>query len=242
MTNHAVTPPANRYEDTLGAADIADACQRGQHVHADARALVGRDGVGDLAREQLQAVRHKFISGRDAETREDGRRLGAALLARDQHLCTRLSFRIGQHAVLLHDERTAQRNHEQHAENAAAQRDQADLQQAGDIAQPLVRPHEQRGQRENRAGRHRLTGGTDGLNHVVFQNRIPLEHHADDAHGDNRRGDGRRDGHADAQTQIRVGATEQNGKQAAENDGDRRKLRHYFICRDVGLEFLFFHV
>ena len=143
--------------------------------------------------------------------------------------------------MLLDDQRAAQGDHHEHAQHAAAQGDQADLHQGGRVAHALFGPHEQSRQGEDGAGGHGLTGGADGLDHVVFQNGVTLENFADDSHGNHRRRDRGRNGHADTQAQVRVRPAEDNGQNGAQDHGYHRKFGHDLVCRDVGLEFFLFH-
>ena len=67
-------------------------------------------------------------------------------------------------------------------------------------------------QGEDGARSHRLTSRTDGLDHVIFQDGVTPQDLADDAHGNNCRGDGRRNGHAYTQSQVGVSAAEDDGR------------------------------
>ena len=69
---------------------------------------------------------------------ENGLGADAALFAGDQDLGAGSAFGIGQHAVLLDDQRRAQGDHHQHAQQAAHQSDQADLHERGHIAQARI--------------------------------------------------------------------------------------------------------
>ena len=80
------------------------------------------------------------------------------------------------------------------------------------------------------------------MDHVVFQDGVPLENEADDAHGNDRRGNGGGNGHANAQAQVSVGAAEHHGQDGAQDHGKHGELRHDLVCRNKRLEFLFFHV
>ena len=112
--------------------------------------------------------------------------------------------------MFAHDERIAQRDHEQNTQDAAAQGDDRDLQKARLLALALSRPQEQRGKGEDCARSQRLACGTDRLDDVALQNGVAAHQDADNAHGDNRRRNGGRHGEADAQAQLRVCRTENN--------------------------------
>ena len=225
----------------LHAADIAHTGQSGQHVNADAGTLVGGDVVGDLAGEQLQTIGNELVEGSDAQTGEHGGGLGAALFTGNEHLGTGLSLGVGQHAVLLDDQSAAQGDHHQNAQHTAAQGDETDLHQGGYVAKTILCPHEQGRQSEDGAGGHGLTGGTDGLDHVVLQNGVAAQDLADHSHGDDRGGDGGRHRHTHAQAKVRVCSAEDNGQNSAQDDGDHRELRHDLVCRNIRLEFFLFH-
>ena len=49
-------------------------------------------------------------------------------------------------------------------------------------------------------------------------------------------------GNADAQTEVGIGAAEHDGQQRAEYHGEHGEFRHNLVRRDIGLEFLLFHV
>jgi hypothetical protein len=143
-------------------------------------------------------------------------------LASDKHFGARRSLRIGKHAVFLHDQRTAQRDHHQDAKNAAGKREHRDL-DVVEISRTVGREEDQRGHSEHDAARNRLARGSDRLDDVVFQNRGAaklLEHR------DREDGDGNRCAHgeAGAQTEIHGRRAEQQAEQRPENDGARGEL------------------
>ena len=143
--------------------------------------------------------------------------------------------------MLLDDQSAAQGDHHEHAQHAAAQGDQADLHQTRHIAQAVLGPHEQGRQGEDGAGGHGLTGGADGLHHVIFQDGVAPQDLADDAHGNNSRGDGCGNGHAHAQSQVSVGAAKDDSQNSAQHNGNHGKFRHHLVRGDIGLEFFLFH-
>ena len=143
--------------------------------------------------------------------------------------------------MLLDDQSAAQGDHHQHAQYAAAQGNQADLHQAGSVAHAFLGPHKQSRQGEDGTGGHGLTGGADGLHHVIFQDGITPQDLAGDAHGNNSRGDGCRNGHAYAQSQVGVGAAKDDGQNSAQHNGNHGKFRHHLVRGDIGLEFFLFH-
>ena len=76
---------------------------------------------------QVEDAGHRLPQRAEGEPAEDERRELPAALAGDEHFRAGGALRIGQHAVLLDDQRAAQRHHHQHAENAAGKREQEDL-------------------------------------------------------------------------------------------------------------------
>ena len=77
--------------------------------------------------EDLDDPRQRLPERADAEPQED--RLGqrAAAFAGDQHVGAGGALGVGQHAVFLDDQRAPQRDHHQHAENAAGDGEDGDL-------------------------------------------------------------------------------------------------------------------
>ena len=95
--------------------DVADAQQLGRHLGGDRRALVrGRDPAGILL-PRLEPRHQELVGERQPERLEQPPRLQAALLARPPAPRRRRCPRVGEAAVLLHDERAAQRDHHQDA-------------------------------------------------------------------------------------------------------------------------------
>ncbi len=124
--------------------------------------------MADLGPEQVEDPRQRLPQGADAEAAEDERRQLAAALAGDEDLGARGAFRIGQHAVLLHDQCPAQRHHHQHAEDAAGKRQQQDL-RVVEVGRPVRQQEDQRGNREDDAARNRFAGRADRLHDVVLE-------------------------------------------------------------------------
>ena len=135
-----------------------------------------------LAREDLQPVRNELIQRGNSQAGKHGAGFGAAFFTGKQYFGAGGSFRIGKHAVLLYNQRRTQRHHKQNAEDAAAKSDQSDLNEGGRALSPFLHPHEHGGQCKNRARRDRFTGGTDRLNHIIFQNRFAVQNDADNSH------------------------------------------------------------
>ena len=83
--------------------------------------------MADFRAREVEDPRQRLPQRAETQAREHERREPAAAFAGDQHLGAGGAFGIGQHAVLLDDERAAERHHHQDAENAAGKREQEDL-------------------------------------------------------------------------------------------------------------------
>ena len=68
----------------------------------------------------------ELVEHRDADAREHHLREVAALLARDEDVGAGRAFRVRQVAVLLDDERPAERDHEEDAERSPDRREEED--------------------------------------------------------------------------------------------------------------------
>ena len=142
------------------------------------------------------------------------RRQRAAAFAGDEHVRAGRAFGVGQHAVLLDDQRAPQRHHHQHAEDAAGKGEHRDL-AVVEVAGPVRRQEDQRRDREHDAAGHRLAGRPDRLDDVVFEDRRAAEplQHRDRQHGDRDRG---ADGQAGAQAEVDRGRAEEQPEQRAD--------------------------
>ena len=178
----------------------------------------------------------ELVAEADEEALEDQLRLRAPLLAGHQDLGRRRAFRVGQPAVLLHDQVAAQRDHHQDAQDAAAEREQQ-------RARPVHLEAEQheRGQGERHARRDRLPRGAGGLHDGVLEDRgaparqDPRER-AEDRDGEDGDGDGGGDGEADAQRQVDGRGAEDEPEDRAQDERARRQLGKPGLVRNVGLE------
>ncbi len=159
----------------------------------------------------------------------------AALLAGDQHVGAGGAFRVGQDAVLLDDQRPPQRDHEQHAEDAAHQRQGEDVEVVE--VRLAVREEDERRDGEGDAGGDRLAGRADRLHDVVLEDRR-LADVLEDADRQHRDRDRRRDREAGGERQIDRRRAEDQPEDRAQNDRLEGELRHHGRGRDVGLEFL----
>ena len=84
--------------------------------------------------------------------------------------------------MLLNDQRLTERHHKADSEETAEQRDQEDRHKARELDLAFLCPEEQGRQCKDRTCRQRLTGRTDSLNQVVFENGIPAEDHTNNTH------------------------------------------------------------
>ena len=74
----------------------------------------------------LRGGHQERVDAAQPQTPEYAARKRSALLARDEHVGARGTFGIEKVAVLLDDELAAERNHEQHADPSADERQQKD--------------------------------------------------------------------------------------------------------------------
>ena len=111
------------------------------------------------------------------------------------------------------DELAAQRNHEEHAQPAADERQHED---AGVLE--IEAEEDQRGQGEDDAGGDGLAGVAGGLDDVVFEDRRAAEG-AQNADGEHRDGDGGGYGEAGAQAHIDRDRAEDDAEDGAEQKG-----------------------
>ena len=185
-------------------------------------------------RKDLDDPRDRLPERPDAESEEH--RLGelAAALAGDEHVGAGRALGIGEHAVLLDDERAAQRHHHQDAEDAAGEGEHRDL-EVVEEALAAVAEEEQRRHGEDDPRGHRLAGRADRLDDVVLEDRRAAEplQDRDGEHGDR---DRRADRQPGAQPEVDRRGAEEQPEQRAEHDGLGRELGRRLAGRDVGLK------
>jgi len=142
------------------------------------------------------------------------------------------SHRLGerQRRVLDHD--AAEDGHEHDAQNAAQDHERRSqevlLQHVLAVEVPELQDHE-RGNREDRARRDRLTDRADGPGEVLLEDRAAAD--AQQRHADDRRRVGRGDRHAGAQAQVGVGRPQDDAHAAAEQQRPHRELGHRRVGR-----------
>jgi hypothetical protein len=124
--------------------------------------------------------------------------------------------------MLLDDERSTQRNHHQHAEDAAGEGEHRDL-EVVEVLLAAGAEEDQRRDREDDAGRHRLASRSDRLDDVVLQDGRTAEplQDRDRQHRDRNRCT---DGQTGAKAEIDRRSTEQQAEQRPENDRLGREL------------------
>src|SRR5262249_21271449 len=111
-------------------------------------------------------VLEKRVDASEPKAEEDTACKGTPMLAGEQHVRTGRAFRISKGAVLLHDKLTPQRNHEEHPQPTANEREKEEAR-----VLKIEAEKDQGRKREDDARRNRLAGIACGLDDVVFKNR-----------------------------------------------------------------------
>ena len=117
-----------------------------------------------VSRQSPMRIHQHRIEAAEPESPEDAAGERAAAISRHEHVRAGGAFGIEQVAVLLDDELAAQRNHEEHAEPSADQRQEK-------YAPVFQREAEknQRGQREDHAAGDRFAGRAGRLHDIIFE-------------------------------------------------------------------------
>ncbi len=155
----------------------------------------------------------------------------AAFFARDQHIRAGRALGVGQRTVLLHNQLAAQRDHEQHAQPAANQRQHKDAR-----VFEVEAKKDQRGQRKDHAGCNRLARVAGRLHNVVFENRRAAQH-AQNADGEHGNGNRRRDGEPRTQAHINRDRAKDDAEDGAERNSTEGELRAGLFRWNKGLKF-----
>ena len=170
-TSQEKTPPAKMMPAVLRTDNVAHAQILAGGVGLDGCALEyvcqGRsraDTPACRARRRRDSRSGKRVERAQAEAEKDAAGRRAAAGAGLDHVGAGRAFGILQDAVLLDDERTAQRHHEQHAEIAADQRQHEDA----EVFEVEAEKDERR-QREDDARGDGLAGVARGLDDDAFQ-------------------------------------------------------------------------
>ena len=218
--------------------DVAHAEVLGGTVGADGRAfedVLRTSEVGLVVRaggpqgEEI-VVLEEGIQAAQAQAQEDARGERASTFAGHQDVGTRRSLGVDQGAVLFDDELAAQRDHEQDSEPAAEEREREDS-----CGLQVEAQKDERGQGEDDAGRDRLAGVADGLDDVVLKDGR-LAEGAQDGDGEDRDRDGGGDGEPGAEADVDRDRTEEDGEDAAEQQGAEGELGAGVRGGNEGLE------
>ena len=228
----------HQHAGDLGTDDVADAQVLRRDVAVDRRPREGGVPGGREDRRRLpqpEDLHRDLVERRDPEAVEHQLGERAALLAGDQHVGAGGALRVGQHAVLLDDQRPPQRDHEQHAEDAADQREGEDVEVVE--VRLAVREEDERRDGESDAGGDRLAGRADRLHDVVLEDGrlADVLEDADRQHRDRDRG---RDGQAGGERQVDRRRAEDQPEDRSQKDRLEGELRHHRRRRNVGLELL----
>jgi len=136
--------------------------------------------------------------------------------------------------VLLHDEGPTERDHHEHAEQAAEDGDERDA----DVLE-IVAENEQRGHGDAYAEGNRLTGGARGLDDVIFEDRGAAAkeraEHAEKRDREDGDGDGGRDGQANLEDKVEGRSAENDAEDGAADDGGPGEFGRRLVGGDVGL-------
>ena len=153
------------------------------------------------------------------------------MLAGQQNIGTGGALGIGEIAVFFHDQLPPQRDHEEHAQPSAQQRQKKDAR-----VFEIEAEKDQRGQREDDSGGDGLAGVPGRLHNVVFKNRGPTQRaqHADRKNGD-RNGGG--NGKAGAQANIHRDRAKQNAEDASEKNGAESEFSARIFRFHIRLKF-----
>jgi hypothetical protein len=140
---------------------------------------------------------------------------------------------FGEGQLRIFDQRAPDERDEQHAQDAADDHQRGGLPVG--VRRIERRPgagHNERGQREDRAGSHRFADRTGGARDVFFQHRS-LES-AQHGHADDGRRIGGSDGHSRVQAEVRVGCAKDHGHHQSQQDGAQRQFLHLHVFGNEG--------
>jgi hypothetical protein len=167
--NHSAGKQDSRH---FGSDDVAHAEIFRRDRGAKRCARQPRGLIIGLAGPHAHGVHHECVSAAQPQPPEHPPGKRAAAFAGHQHVRAGRSFGIAQVPMLFHDQLPPQRDHEQHAQPAAHQREEKNPPVFGIQGKSQ---EDQRGYRENHSGRHRFAGRSGGLHDVVFENRGPAK-------------------------------------------------------------------
>ena len=143
----------------------------------------------------------------------------------------RRRHRLGVRQFGILDHHAPQQGDEHDAEHAAGNEDQ----RGGDVVRrrEKFRPDagdEERGEREDRAGRHGFTDGADGTRDVLFEDRSLQG--LEQGHADNRGRVRGGNGHTGLEAEVCVCRTQHDGENETDEQRAKRKLLHIRVRRD----------
>jgi hypothetical protein len=166
------------------------------------------------------------VQAAESEAKKHARGKAAAAFAGHQHIGASRALGINQRPVLFDDQLPPQRDHEQHAQPSAEQR------QREDAARLQVEAEEdQRGQGKDDTGSDRLACVASGLDDVVLED-AGLTKRAQDRDRQHRDGDAGRDRQARAQADIHRHRAEEQTECSAQQQRSRGQLGPRFIGRN----------
>ncbi len=192
----------------------------------EVRLELGR--AGPAAEEVL--VLKGGVKSAEAEAEEDAAGCGASTGARLDHVGAGRALRKSQFAVLLHDQRPPQRNHEQHAQKAADQRQHEDA-----VVFQVEAQENQRRQGKDDARRDGLAGVSRRLHDDRLKNR-GFAAVAQEVDGDDGDGNGGGHGETGLETDVDSDAAEDNAEYAPQKNGAQGELRSVVAGRNKGLK------
>ena len=131
--------------------------------------------------------------------------------------------------MFFHDQGISQRDHEQHAQETAAHRDDGNADKIRRIHKAFGRPQEQDRHGKDNARGQRLAGRSDRLDHVALKHGIPFQDHAHHRHGNDRSRYGCGYCHTDAETQVGISRTEDHRQKNTDHYGGCCQLLGIFF-------------
>ena len=207
--------------------ESADPEELRREVDAHHCAPHGADAPSNCRRPEAQSTHHQLVDAANREADEHGSRELPTPLPRNQNLGARRALRVGELAMLLDDQILAERNHEEHAEQSADEREPEDSPEL-----ELVAEKEQRGHCVHYSGGDRLAGRADGLHDVLFENRLVTQSLEDGDCEDRDRNRGA-EIQPDPERDVDRDQAEHDSEERSEKYRPKGELRSPFGHRDV---------
>ncbi len=188
--------------------------------------IVGRAGPGA----QQVFILKQCVHPTQAQAQKHAARKRPAALARQQHIRAGRPFRVGKPPMLFHNQLPPQRDHKQHAQPAAQQRQEEDAR----ILQVEAQKN-QRGQCKDNPGGNGLSGIAGSLHNIVFKDGRAAQRtqHRNRQH---RNRNGSRDGKPRAQTYIHRDRAEQQAEERTQQQCPCGKLGPLLRRCDIGMK------